>query len=157
MGDARDALLRALAGPDWIEHAACRGLDPDLFHPDRGEAIQPAKQVCATCPVRQPCLDYALAMKIQHGVWGGLSERERRRIRAGHTAAPTFAETVKTPPTVKWCPDCQAHLPVACFGVAADRYDGIAPYCRDHARIRKNESVQRRRERRAAQREQGAA
>ena len=61
--------------------AACRGADPDLFFPERGESAEPARQVCAQCPVREPCLDYAIANTIVHGIWGGLSERERRALR----------------------------------------------------------------------------
>jgi WhiB family redox-sensing transcriptional regulator len=66
----------------WRDRAACRGADPDLFFPERGESADPARQVCARCPVRQPCLAYALDNGITHGVWGGLTERERRVLRA---------------------------------------------------------------------------
>ncbi|MFP5322758.1 MAG: WhiB family transcriptional regulator [Acidimicrobiia bacterium] len=60
---------------------ACRGADPDLFFPDRGESLEPAKAVCAECVVRDECLEFALAAGERFGVWGGTSERERRRIR----------------------------------------------------------------------------
>jgi hypothetical protein len=53
-----------------------------VFFPGRGESAGPARQVCAACPVRQPCLDYALTHGISHGVWGGLAERERRPLRS---------------------------------------------------------------------------
>lgn len=66
----------------WTQRAACRGIDPNLFHPERGEATAPAKAVCARCPVRHDCLVYALATIQQHGIWGGLSERERRPLRS---------------------------------------------------------------------------
>ena len=65
----------------WRDRAACRGTDPDLFFPERGESADPARQICARCPVRQPCLVYALDKGIAHGVWGGLTERERRVLR----------------------------------------------------------------------------
>ena len=65
----------------WRGRAACRGADPDLFFPERGESADPARQICARCPVRQPCLAYALDTGITHGVWGGLAERERRVLR----------------------------------------------------------------------------
>lgn len=61
--------------------AACRGIDPDLFHPDRGQSTREAKTVCASCSVRVACLEWALATHQVHGIWGGTSERERRRIR----------------------------------------------------------------------------
>jgi WhiB family redox-sensing transcriptional regulator len=66
----------------WRDRAACRGTDPGLFFPERGEPADPARQVCARCPVRQPCLACALDNGITHGVWGGLTERERRVLRA---------------------------------------------------------------------------
>jgi len=66
----------------WRELAACRGADFDLFFPGRGESAEPARQVCTRCPVRQPCLDYAISNRIVHGIWGGLAERERRALRA---------------------------------------------------------------------------
>jgi WhiB family redox-sensing transcriptional regulator len=65
----------------WRELAACRGADLDLFFPGRGESAEPARRVCAACPVRQPCLDYALGNSITDGIWGGLTERERRPLR----------------------------------------------------------------------------
>ena len=66
----------------WRERAACRGTDLDVFYPERGESAGPARQVCATCPVRQPCLEYALSNRITHGIWGGLTERERRPLQS---------------------------------------------------------------------------
>jgi len=64
----------------WRELAACRGAGLELFFPERGESAGPARQVCAACPVRQPCLDYAISNRITHGIWGGLTERERRPL-----------------------------------------------------------------------------
>jgi WhiB family redox-sensing transcriptional regulator len=58
-----------------------------VFFPGRGEPAGPARQICAGCPVRQPCLDYALSYGITHGIWGGLTERDRRPLRIQHTAA----------------------------------------------------------------------
>lgn len=71
------------ADRSWMDRAACRGVDPDLFHPDRGAnlVMREAKAVCAGCPVRARCLHYALETREIYGVWGGTSERERRRIR----------------------------------------------------------------------------
>jgi WhiB family redox-sensing transcriptional regulator len=65
----------------WADHAACKGVDPDLFFPERGEDARHAKAICARCPVRTFCLEEALVNVEKHGVWGGLSERERRKIR----------------------------------------------------------------------------
>jgi hypothetical protein len=58
-----------------------------VFFPGRGELAEPARQVCAQCPVRQPCLDYAISHGITHGIWGGLAERDRRALRARHVSA----------------------------------------------------------------------
>jgi WhiB family transcriptional regulator, redox-sensing transcriptional regulator len=66
----------------WRELAACRGADLDLFFPERGESAGPARQVCARCPFRQACLDYAITNRIVHGIWGGLTERERRALQS---------------------------------------------------------------------------
>jgi WhiB family redox-sensing transcriptional regulator len=66
----------------WRELAACRGTDLGLFFPGRGESAGPARQVCAACPVRQPCLEYAISNRIAYGIWGGLTERERRALRS---------------------------------------------------------------------------
>jgi WhiB family redox-sensing transcriptional regulator len=66
----------------WRERAACCGTALDVFFPGRGETAGPARQVCARCPVREPCLEYALSNRITHGIWGGLTERERRPLQS---------------------------------------------------------------------------
>lgn len=65
----------------WQARANCMGVDPDLFFPERGASTREAKEVCRGCVVREDCLEYALANGEKFGIWGGLSERERRRIR----------------------------------------------------------------------------
>ncbi len=65
----------------WREDAACRGLDTDIFFPDTQEDAEEAKAICAICPVREECLEYALATRQDDGVWGGMTETERRRLR----------------------------------------------------------------------------
>ena len=64
----------------WMRQGNCREEPPSLFFPSDGAGVDIARQLCATCPVKEPCLEYALRNKIDHGVWGGASERERRRI-----------------------------------------------------------------------------
>ena len=66
---------------DWQNRGLCLGTDPDKFFPAQGESQAPAKAICAQCPVKRECLEYALARPEQHGIWGGLSERERKRLR----------------------------------------------------------------------------
>src|SRR6266516_4318297 len=65
----------------WQDDANCLGVDPDLFFPERGASTREAKEVCRGCVVREECLEYALANGEKFGIWGGLSERELRRIR----------------------------------------------------------------------------
>ncbi|MEQ8438860.1 MAG: WhiB family transcriptional regulator [Ilumatobacter fluminis] len=65
---------------EWRMLGACRGLDPTIFYPDRDDEADVAKQVCAECSVQQTCLDYALTQREKAGVWGGATERDRRRI-----------------------------------------------------------------------------
>ena len=64
----------------WMAHALWRTTPPATFFPSDGVGVDRARKICATCPVVDSCLEYALAHRIEHGVWGGCSERERRRI-----------------------------------------------------------------------------
>ncbi len=66
---------------NWQDQANCLGVDPDLFFPERGASTREAKEVCRGCVVRMDCLEYALVNGEKFGIWGGLSERERRRLR----------------------------------------------------------------------------
>jgi transcription factor WhiB len=68
----------------WAARAACRGLDPELFFPARGQAVDSAKTVCAACPVTTECAEYAATIHQNRGIWGGLSERQRRRQEPPH-------------------------------------------------------------------------
>ena len=65
----------------WQTKANCMGVDPDLFFPERGASTREAKSVCHGCEVKMECLEYALRHGEKFGIWGGMSERERRRIR----------------------------------------------------------------------------
>ena len=64
----------------WRQKGACRGLDPQIFYPVSDEEADEAKAVCASCVVQKPCLEWALANRERDGVWGGATEKERRRI-----------------------------------------------------------------------------
>lgn len=68
------------ATPRWMLRARCREAAPGDFFPNDGTGVEQAKKVCHECPVENECLEYALTYRIDHGVWGGHSERERRRI-----------------------------------------------------------------------------
>lgn len=90
----------------WQQQAACGGMDPGLFFPERGESVEAAKAVCALCPVRQECLDFALVSRETHGIWGGLSERERRRLRRGmHVCDGCGARFAKQVMQERYCSD----------------------------------------------------
>ncbi len=66
---------------DWQERALCAQTDPESFFPEKGGSTREAKKICTGCEVRSECLDYALAHDERFGIWGGLSERERRRLK----------------------------------------------------------------------------
>ena len=87
-----DASIIMLETDDaWRDVALCRDTDPDLFFPvgTTGQAldqIAAAKRVCAQCPAKRPCLDFAIATNQDSGIWGGTSEDERRQIRRANRA-----------------------------------------------------------------------
>lgn len=73
-------------GPDegalgWQERALCAQTDPEAFFPEKGGSTREAKKVCLSCDVRSECLEYALSKDERFGIWGGLSERERRKLK----------------------------------------------------------------------------
>jgi WhiB family redox-sensing transcriptional regulator len=76
-------LLTGLDQPDWQERALCAQTDPEAFFPEKGGSTREAKRICAGCDVRAECLEYALTFDERFGIWGGLSERERRRLKRG--------------------------------------------------------------------------
>jgi WhiB family transcriptional regulator, redox-sensing transcriptional regulator len=65
----------------WQERALCAQTDPESFFPEKGGSTREAKKVCTGCDVKGDCLEYALAHDERFGIWGGLSERERRRLK----------------------------------------------------------------------------
>jgi WhiB family transcriptional regulator, redox-sensing transcriptional regulator len=66
---------------NWQERALCAQTDPEAFFPEKGGSTREAKKICVGCEVRSECLEYALANDERFGIWGGLSERERRRVK----------------------------------------------------------------------------
>ena len=65
----------------WQDDALCAQTDPEAFFPDKGSSTREAKAICSACSVRDDCLDFALTHDERFGIWGGMSERERRRLR----------------------------------------------------------------------------
>jgi WhiB family redox-sensing transcriptional regulator len=65
---------------NWMAVGNCSNHPPAVFFPSDGVGVEIAKRICSTCSAQEQCLDYALTNRIDHGVWGGTSERQRRRI-----------------------------------------------------------------------------
>ncbi len=104
-----------MANPDevadaesWQMFANCLGVDPDLFFPERGASTKEAKGVCQGCVVREDCLEYALANGEKFGIWGGLSERERRRIRR-QRAGPVLRNSSRDGLAARPSPTAEPH------------------------------------------------
>jgi len=91
-----EELLGLAGSPAWWFAGLCAQTDPELFFPEKGGSVREAKAVCAGCPVRAQCLAHALAHGERYGVWGGLSEPERRRLKQAD--APTSPSTASRPP-----------------------------------------------------------
>ena len=86
----RQAAKQTVSQPvdtQWFERAACKGLNPDMFHPKRGGSTTQAKAVCAVCPVQPDCLEYALVTGERFGIWGGVTEKQRKRMRVARQRA----------------------------------------------------------------------
>jgi len=73
----------------WMAHGLCRDHAPGMFFPSDGVGVDKARRICGECPVKEECREYALTYRIEHGVWGGTSERERRRILRDRRLAAT--------------------------------------------------------------------
>ena len=77
----------------WQDHGLCAEVDPDLFFPEKGGGVQAAYRVCAQCPVKQECLDFALDNHIREGIWGGTSDNARRAMHDTRRAAALWASS----------------------------------------------------------------
>ena len=84
---ALQALFDTGLDRSWQRRANCMGVDPELFFPERGASTREAKEVCRGCVVRVECLEFAIANSEKFGIWGGMSERERRRVRRARVLA----------------------------------------------------------------------
>jgi len=72
--------VETIRDTSWRDLGACRGLDPQVFYPETDDDAPVAKSICSMCAVQKVCLEYALSHREKEGVWGGATERERRRI-----------------------------------------------------------------------------
>ncbi len=68
---------------EWQDRALCAQTDPEAFFPEKGGSTREAKRICSGCEVKADCLEYALHNDERFGIWGGMSERERRRLKRG--------------------------------------------------------------------------
>jgi WhiB family redox-sensing transcriptional regulator len=80
---------------DWMARGLCTNVPPSRFFPSDGAGVELARKICADCPVKEPCLEHALEHRIDHGVWGGCSERERRRILKQRRVAGTGSRAIE--------------------------------------------------------------
>ena len=81
LGDLTELIDATEEEQDWQERALCAQTDPEAFFPEKGGSTREAKRICLGCEVKDECLEYALAHDERFGIWGGLSERERRRLK----------------------------------------------------------------------------
>ena len=81
----------------WMAHGNCNNHPPSVFFPSDGVGVEAAKKICASCPVTDPGLEQALEQRVDHGVWGGASERQRRRILKSRRMAARAAAAGETP------------------------------------------------------------
>ena len=84
-GEMQRITTKLLQPVEWQANARCSEVDPEIFFPERGGSSKAARAVCNKCDVRMQCLEYALNNKEQFGIWGGTSERERRKLRKERT------------------------------------------------------------------------
>ena len=123
--------------PGWQDQALCAQTDPEAFFPDKGGSTREAKRVCRSCEVRAECLEYALEHDERFGIWGGMSERERRRLK--REASGGGVPAASAGPAVEEFPLCGAGLHrlvpgSTCINLKTGAEDCKA--CRDAARVR---------------------
>lgn len=106
MTSAQKLMELATLSLEWMQRGACHSPDVDdsWFFPTRGDSLRPAKMVCRDCQVREDCLEYALAIGEKFGVWGGMSERERRRLRRQRALAEKAGRPAPVMPPVAVAP-----------------------------------------------------
>lgn len=98
--------LLGLPAEHWMVGAPCAETDPEAYFPEKGGTTRDAKRVCGGCDIRSRCLQYALDRDERFGVWGGLSERERRRLKRGEVVPFNIPDQQKAKP----CVTCGTHF-----------------------------------------------
>lgn len=129
---------------EWPARALCTRIDPDLFYTETEDSEARAKRTCKACPVTEECLEYALSSGEPFGVWGGLSESERKALISGGS---------------KRCTGCKKPKGLSEFHKDSRSSDGRRSQCKDCSRIsnagRQGRQIDAKRERRRAARERG--
>lgn len=80
-------IAEVLMPPEWTKRALCAEVDPEIFFPQAGDKTAYVKKICKACSVRVECLKYSLQNNERFGVWGGLTERDRRKVRPNKKAS----------------------------------------------------------------------
>lgn len=106
-------LAPADTSSSWQERALCAQTDPEAFFPEKGGSTREAKKVCGACEVRAECLEYALTRNEAFGIWGGLSERQRRALKRTRSASTVAAPAPEPVPADKTCLRCRETLPIS--------------------------------------------
>lgn len=118
-GELQLPILRVQMG-EWRHDAACRDMDPELFFPGTGVSPEEALAVCARCPVRKDCLDWALKAPEKDGVWGGTTARQRRDQKMYRPVCRECA-AVEVQTRGAYCPQCRANVRVKTWKSAQER------------------------------------
>lgn len=101
-----------IAPEDWTKDAVCSQTDPEMFFPEKGGSTREAKKQCRSCDVIEECLAYALRNHERFGIWGGLSERERRPLlEKTRTCQDCTADISHLHPLTRFCESCNATRP----------------------------------------------
>lgn len=115
--DGQDILADLLGSvPEWQERALCAQTDPEAFFPEKGGSTREAKRICSRCEVTTECLEYAMRHDERFGIWGGMSERERRKLKRRANEAKAAAQAALAPIAIT--------VPVP---IAITPYDEIQP------------------------------
>lgn len=99
-----DAVLDLI--PEWMGRGTCSQVDPEMWFPEKGGSTREAKAVCAECPVRAACLQYAIDRDERDGVWGGLSYKQRRLLKTSRPCRSCGAPVSNTG-GARYCPTCR--------------------------------------------------
>lgn len=114
---------------DWVDDAACKDVPPDDFFSESKDAIARAAAFCHRCPVREKCLEFALATETPYGLFGGHTPAERKRI-ADRRRLGAERIAPKNTPEMKDCPACNRALHSSAFAVDRSRGDGLTGECK---------------------------